>query len=272
MVESALQAPAAIGLDLVVTACVLTNLVGLLAAALVVHTRRARGAGPGLLAFAVGVLLGAVLLDLLPHLWEATGSLWSVSGLFAAALLASWLFDRACVCAHHPARTGDAATPDRHGPAGLRPARGSALLLAGDFVHSLVDGVLIVAALAVGVVPGAVVTMAVAIHEVPRRVAIVALLVRGGFRPLPALALAGGAGAGTVLGGWLAWSAAEAIRPALPAALALSAAAMLYVALAQSARLSGTWRARVLTLEFGLPFLAGVMIVGGSHHLLERFG
>lgn len=271
MVESALQAPAAIGLDLVVAACVLTNVAGLLAAALVVHTRRARAAGPGLLAFAVGVLLGAVLLDLLPHLWEATGSLWSVLGLFAAALLASWLFDRACACAHHPLLT-DAAAPAHHGPAGQRPARGSALLLAGDFVHSLVDGVLIVAALAVGVVPGAVVTMAVAIHEVPRRVAIVALLVRGGFRPLPALVLAGGAGAGTVLGGWLAWGAAETIRPALPAALALSAAAMLYVALAQSARLSGTWRARVLTLEFGLPFLAGVIIVGGSHHLLELFG
>ena len=135
--------------------------------------------------------------------------------------------------------------------------RGAELLLVGDFVHSFVDGALIVAALAVGIVPGAVVAIVVAIHEVPRRIATVALLVRAGCRPAVALGLAVCAGLGTVLGGTLAWWSAEAIRPVLPVALALSAAAMLYVALAQSASLFGAWRTRVLTLECGLPFLAG---------------
>ena len=147
-----------------------------------------------------------------------------------------------------------------------------AVLLAADFVHSLVDGALIVAALAVGIVPGAVATLAVALHEVPRRIATVTLLVRAGCRPAVALGLAVCAGLGTVLGGTLAWLSAEAIRPALPVALALSAAAMLYVALAQSVSLFGVWRARVLTLECGLPLLAGVLIIDGSHHVLELFG
>jgi hypothetical protein len=40
----------------------------------------------------------------------------------------------------------------------------------------------------------------------------------------------------------------------------------------QSVHLLGTWRARVVTLECGLPFLAGVAIIGGSHHVLELFG
>ena len=42
--------------------------------------------------------------------------------------------------------------------------------------------------------------------------------------------------------------------------------------LAQSVSLFGVWRTRVLTLECGLPFLAGVLIIGGSHHVLELFG
>lgn len=145
-------------------------------------------------------------------------------------------------------------------------------MLVGDFVHSLVDGALIVSALAVGAVPGAVATMAVTIHEVPRRIAIVTLLVRAGCRPTLALGLTACAGMGTVLGGMIAWWSAGAIRMALPVALALSAAAMLYVALAQSAHLLGASRARVLTLEYGLPFLAGVLIIGGSQHVLELFG
>lgn len=196
----------------------------------------------------------------------------NAAGLAAAALMVSRLFDRACVCGHRPIERRASEANHHHGGQEASPTRGAELLLVGDFVHSLVDGALIVAALAVGVVPGAVATMAVAIHEVPRRIATVTLLVRAGCRLAVALGLAVCAGLGTVLGGTLAWWSAESIRPALPAALALSAAAMLYVALAQSASLLGTWRARVLTLECSLPFLAGVLIIGGSHHALDLFG
>ncbi|WP_158219610.1 ZIP family metal transporter [Ideonella sp. A 288] len=270
-----------IGLDVVLVACVLTNAAGLVAAAVVMHSQRARRAGPRLVSFAIGVLLGAVLLDLLPHLWEATGSVLSVMGLFAAALLASWLFDTACACSHRSVACNAVAQAptnphDLHHhhlvPEAVDAGRGAAVLLLGDLVHSVVDGALIVAALAVGAVPGAVATLAVAVHEVPRRVAIVTLLVRSGYRPAVALGLSVCAGVGTVLGGVLAWWSAEALRPALPAALALSAAALLYAALSQSAHLAGAWRTRVLTLEFGLPFLAGVLMIGGTHHLHELLG
>lgn len=259
-----------IGLDVVFMTCLLANAAGLSVAALVVHHGRARAIGPRLPSFAVGVLLGVVLLDLLPHLWEATGSLLSVLGLFAAALLGGWLFDSACACGRRPALPE--ARSAGHGHAAAAPTRGTALLLLGDFVHSLVDGALIVAALTVGVVPGAVATVAVAIHEVPRRVAIATLLMRCGCRPAWALGLTACAALGTVLGGTLTWWSAEAIRPALPLALALSAAALIFAAATQSARLIGAWRSRVLTRELALPFVAGVLVIGGSHHLRELLG
>jgi zinc and cadmium transporter len=208
---------------------------------------------------------------LLPHLWEATGNLAAVGGVIAAAVVASRLFDGACSCSRQMHESDSAQHAHTGRDAAVR-SNGARVLLIGDFVHSLADGALIVAALAAGVVPGAVATMAIAMHEVPRRMAIVALQVHAGRSPLLALGLALCAGMGTVLGGALAWWSAKAIEQALPFALALSAAALLYIVLAQSAQAIHAWRARVFTLELGLPFLSGIFVVGVSHRMLEMLG
>ena len=261
-----------IGLDVVIVTCVLANAAGLVAAAMTVYWRRTVPAGPRLLSFVVGVLLGAVLLDLLPHLWEATGNLTALLAMFAAALLVSWLFDSVCVCRHPPIRRCTSQTIHRHGGQRASPTRGAELLLAGDFVHSLVDGALIVAALAVGVVPGAVATLAVALHEVPRRIATVTLLVRGavglrlrwGWRCAPAWAPCWGA----------RWPGGRPRRFALPYRL---------LWLCRQRRCSTwRWRSRSACLGYGVhvysrlsaacPVRAGVLIIGGSHHLLALFG
>lgn len=260
-----------IGLSVVVAMCALVNAGGLAAAAFVLYRPRGNPGGPRALSFAIGVLLGAVLVDLLPHLWGATGNLAALGGVIAAAVVASRLFDGACSCSRrldgHASATHDHTRHD----AAVR-SNGAQVALVGDFVHSLADGALIVAALAAGVVPGAVATMVIAMHEVPRRMAIVALQVHAGRSPMLALGLSLCAGMGTVLGGTLAWWSATAIEQVLPFALALSAAALLYIVLAQSAQALHAWRARVFTLELGLPFLSGIFIVGVSHRVLERLG
>ena len=101
-----------VGLAVVITTCALTSAAGLAAAALMARRRPARTIGPRFVSFAVGVLLGAVLLDLLPGLWQATGSLAALLGLLAAALLVSRLFDRLCACDH--ARCPGTGTPSTH--------------------------------------------------------------------------------------------------------------------------------------------------------------
>ena len=260
-----------IGLDVVVAMCVLVNAAGLVAAAFMVYRPRGNLAGPRSLSFAIGVLLGAVLVDLLPHLWEATGNLAALGGVIAAAVLASWLFDGACSCSRQVSGHASAAHDHTRSRGAVRSG-GPQVVLVGDFVHSLADGALIVAALAAGVVPGAVATMAVAMHEVPRRMAIVAIQVHAGRPPLLALALTLCAGMGTVIGGMLAWWSAKAIEQALPFALALAAAALLYIVLVQSAQAVHAWRSRVFTLELGLPFLSGIFVVGVSHRVLEMLG
>lgn len=257
-----------IGLDVVIAVCALVNVAGLVAAAFVVYHPHANPAGPRSLSFAIGVLLGAVLVDLLPHLWEATGNLAALGAVIAAAVVASRLFDGACSCSRRISAHASATHHHARRRADGRSS-GAELVLIGDFMHSLADGALIVAALAAGVVPGAVATMAVAMHEVPRRTAIVALQVHAGRRPMLALGLTLCAGMGTVLGGVLAWWSALAIQQALPFALALSAAAMLCVVLAQAARALDARHGRTFAAKLGLPFLSGFLMIGALHHVLE---
>ena len=260
----------AIGLDIVATACGLAGASGLVTAGAVVWAK-VDFAGPRALGFVIGVLLGVVLLDVLPHLWESTGSAATVMWLTVCAALAAMLFDRLCDCGHAHAHGG--GTEDGRNHRRTARKRGAELLLVGDFVHSAVDGVLIAAALAVGAVPGAVATIAVAIHEGPRRVAMVTMMLRAGHRVSTGLLMAACAGTGTLIGGVLAWWSAEAVRTALPVALAVSAAAMLCVALAQSVHLLRTHRRqRGLTIEYARPFLTGVVLAAGTHHLLEFVG
>lgn len=260
------------GIDVVLTACLLANAAGLGAAAFVLLRPRAQPTGPRLLSFAMGVLVGTVLLDLLPHLWEATGSFVTLTALFAVALLGSWWLDRVCPCVGHPhaGRSGSAGHAARDAP--VAPARRGVLLWVGDFVHSVVDGAVIGGALALGVVPGSVATMAVAIHEVPRRIAVVTLLVRAGHHPLRALLITLGTGTGTLVGGALVWWWAPAVSLLMPVALAVAAAAMFYVALAHSPSLFGAaWRQR-LAVERALPFSAGLLLIHLSHHVHELLG
>ncbi|OYU96671.1 MAG: hypothetical protein CFE45_19155 [Burkholderiales bacterium PBB5] len=258
------------GLYAVITACLLSNAAGIGASAFVLSRARSDATSPRLLSFAMGVLVGTVLLDLLPHLWESTGSVTTVAALFAGALLASWWLDRLCTCVGHcSAADSDAGGPRAH-DASVVPARRSALLWVGDFLHSIVDGVVIGGAMALGVVPGSVATMAVAIHEVPRRMAVVTLLVRAGHRPLSALLITVGAGTGTVAGGALVWWFAPAMSLVMPVALAAAAAAMFYVALGHASSLSGAaWRQR-LAVQRALPFAAGLLMIQLSHLVHER--
>jgi len=260
------------GINVVLTACLLVNAAGLGAAAFVLLRPRAQPSSPRLLSFAMGVLVGTVLLDLLPHLWEATGSIVTMTSLFAVALLSSWWLDRVCPCVGHPRGDGSVAAGHAAHDAPLAPARRGVLLWVGDFVHSVVDGAVIGGALALGVVPGSVATMAVATHEVPRRIAVVTLLARAGHPPLRALLITAGTGTGTLVGGALVWWWAPAVSLVIPIALAVAAAAMFYVALAHSPSLFGAaWRQRLAT-ERALPFAAGLLLIHLSHHAHELLG
>jgi zinc and cadmium transporter len=177
---------------------------------------------PSLLSFAAGALLGAALLGLLPEAAEylplVTVGWGTLLAIVAFLLLERW------VLWHH--RHGEPAPGDaKTGPAGY-------LILVGDGVHNLVDGMILGAAVVAEPALGGMVAVAVLAHEVPQEVGDFVILLESGV-PLPrALAYNVLAALTIVPGVILGALLVEGVEPALGVLLAAAAGGFLYVALA----------------------------------------
>jgi len=174
---------------------------------------------PALLAYAVGGLLGAALLGLLPHALDQADAdvvFWTL----LAGLVGSFALERLVLWRHC-----------HDGECGLHGA-GGPLVLLGDGLHNLVDGVVIAGAFVTAVPLGVATTIAVMAHELPQELGDFAILLDAGYPPARALALNTLSSAATPIGGLLGWLALEAMRPLTPYLLALAAASFLYVAVA----------------------------------------
>jgi len=113
-----------------------------------------------------------------------------------------------------------------------RDAASGVLVLIGDSVHNVLDGILISAAFLQNKPLGLVTTFAVAAHEIPHRLGDFALLVHSGMSQRRALVLNMATGLAAVLGGIIAYFALQRMMGLLPYALALAAAGFLYIAVA----------------------------------------
>jgi zinc and cadmium transporter len=87
---------------------------------------------PRMVGYSVGVLLGAVFLDLLPEAVEESDNAQALLALMLAGILAFFLLEKAALWRHSHEHDGHAA----HEAPGM-------LILAGDAFHNFVDGVLI---------------------------------------------------------------------------------------------------------------------------------
>jgi zinc and cadmium transporter len=185
---------------------------------------------PQLVAFATGALLGAALLGLLPEAVELAGvggyraiGLALLSGIALFFILEKLVLWRHCHEDHC-----DAHVPsDSH-----RDRSSAAMMLAGDTVHNLLDGVLIASAFLINANLGIMTGLAVMAHEIPSEVGNFAILLQGGMSRAQAFAWNLMASMGSVVGGVIGYLALSQMRAALPYALAISAASLLYVAVA----------------------------------------
>lgn len=186
---------------------------------------------PLMVAFATGALLSAALLGLLPEAVALAGP--QGQGGIGAALLAGiglfFILEKLVLwrhCHDDHCETHDPA----HGAQEGRSA--AALVIVGDTLHNVLDGVLIASAFLIDIHLGVMTGLAVLAHEVPSEIGHFAVLLHGGMTRLEAFAWNLFSGFGAVVGGVLGWALLSAVTPLLPYALAVSAAGLLYVAVA----------------------------------------
>jgi zinc and cadmium transporter len=189
---------------------------------------------PHMVSFATGALLGAALLGLIPHAVIGAGDerihqvgIALIAGIGLFFVLEKFLLWRHC----HDDHCDEHAVDDHHHHHARQKASG-ALVLVGDALHNALDGVLIAAAFLTDIHLGIVTAVAIMAHEIPQEVGIFAVLLHSGVARGRALMLNLLTSLTAVIGGVIGYFALSRALAALPFALAIAAASLLYVAVA----------------------------------------
>jgi zinc and cadmium transporter len=190
---------------------------------------------PHLVSFAVGALLGASFLGLLPHALEHeypvdahNVGLTLLLGLLTFFLLEKLVLWRHC---HHDHCDGHLPEDDPQHTNNRTQAAGT-LILIGDTIHNFVDGILIAAAFMTDIHLGIVTALAIAAHEIPQELGDFIILLHSGFNRKKALFYNILASLGTVVGGLLAYFALSDMQHVLPYILIIAASSFIYIAVA----------------------------------------
>ena len=188
---------------------------------------------PVLVSYAIGALLGAAFLEILPHAFETASSVSAMTGTLLAGILLFFVLEKLVLwrhchtdqCeAHAPHSPGDDHGHD-HGRSGL-------MITVGDTFHNFVDGIIIAAAFMTSVPLGIVTALAIIAHEIPQEVGDFLILLHSGYSRRQAFMLNLLASMATLGGGVLAYYALDLVRDLVPYVLGLAAASMIYVAVA----------------------------------------
>ena len=179
-----------------------------------------------LVSFAVGALLGAVFIELLPHALE-TGSPSTVMATVLAGLLGFFLLEKLVLWRHCHHDHWETHTPHAH-----HGTASGAMILVGDAVHNFTDGALIAAAFMSDTKLGIVTGIAVFAHEIPQEVGDLAVLLHSGMSRARALVLNLLVSLTSFVGALLAYYGFDTAQNLLPYALTIAAASFIYIAVA----------------------------------------
>lgn len=197
-------------------------------AAAALFALRAREADvPMLVSFAIGTLLAAALLEILPHALETARQPGAVTGVLLGGILAFFILEKLLLWRH----AHDAEHQAARGPSHAE-GRVALMVIVGDSFHNLVDGVIIAGAFVADFELGIVTALAIIAHEVPQEVGDFLVLLHSGYSRRQAFAYNLVASAAMLVGGVAGYFALQGVREWIAPLLGVAAASMLYVAIA----------------------------------------
>ncbi|KKP85939.1 MAG: Zinc/iron permease [Candidatus Roizmanbacteria bacterium GW2011_GWA2_35_8] len=204
---------------------------------------------PYMVAFAAGVILTTVFLDLLPEALEkAKGTGVNIFTPIFIGILFSFFLERFVLWFHHHESTH-----------GIRPSL--FLVIIGDGIHNFIDGVVIASAFGISFPLGVVTSFAIAAHEIPQEIADLGILIHSGLSKRWALILNLLSALTAIAGGIIAFYFLSSLKNSLPILLSFSSGIFIYIAgsdlipgLHKEYRKQKKW-AQVI------PFIAGILLM-----------
>jgi len=251
-----------------VLACLLGGVLSVCVAAVFALNARKHWV-PLLVSYAIGALLAAVFLEILPHAIETSPNIEAMTATMLFGILLFFTLEKLVLWRHchgehcemhamhdeahcpelHPAQQANKkpqgaikfklpqAAPARvvghhhHGHA-HDGGRSGLMIIVGDTFHNFVDGILICAAFMVDMQVGLVTALAIIAHEIPQEVGDFLILLHSGYSKKKAFLFNIASSLATLAGGLLAYMALNLVQQWVPYILSLAAASMLYVAVA----------------------------------------
>lgn len=206
------------------------------------------------LPFGAGALLAAAFFDLLPESFELAEPrqllMWALIGFTLFFLLersATWFHHH-----HHEHKLGQ----QNHSQ--------NVMVMVGDLLHNIIDGVAIGAAFLVNPITGVITALAVSAHEIPKELGTFGILLSRGWKDRRVLLANMVTAVGTLVAASLTFWLGSAVRIPLAELLALTSGLFIYIAASdiipdihEQPRRVGTVQAFVLVLAI---VLVGVVI------------
>ena len=219
---------------------------------------------PMLISYAIGAMLGAVFLEILPEAIKVASNvqhmtatvLFGILLFFTLEKLVIWRHCHGDHCEVHAIHTEEEC-PETHPhttkykPVSVKQplmnlhaanhhthththdhGRSGMMVMIGDTFHNFVDGILIASAFMVDVKVGIVTAIAIIAHEIPQEVGDFLILLHSGYSKKQAFIFNLVSSFATVVGGAIAYFALSHVQGWIPTILGLAASSMLYVAVA----------------------------------------
>lgn len=222
---------------------------------------------PMLVSYAIGAMLGAVFLEILPHAFSIAGNVETVSATLLLGLLLFFVLEKLVIWRHchgdhcevhamhtevncpvtYPENVTNSTLKykavttqqpsmllsDGHGHSHMHDGgRSGLMIMIGDTFHNFIDGILIAAAFTVDIKLGVVTALAIIAHEIPQEVGDFLILLHSGYSKKQALIFNLVSSVATMAGGLIAYFALQYVQSWIPIILALAASSLLYVAVA----------------------------------------
>jgi zinc and cadmium transporter len=216
---------------------------------------------PMLVSYAIGALLGAAFLEVIPHAFEK-GAPREAGLAILAGIFGFFVLEKLLIWRHCHTENCEVHDPHQHDQ-----GRSGALIMVGDTVHNFVDGVLIAAAFLQSVELGLIAALAIIAHEIPQEVGDFLILLHSGYTRARALALNLLSSLATLIGGVGGYYLLPLFGEWEAALLGIVAASMIYVAVADL--IPGLHRhphprdtaSQALLIALGIGSIAGVRLL-----------
>jgi len=172
-----------------------------------------------------------VFLNILPEAINLTSNVATLSGTVLFGILLFFILEKLVLwrhCHHEHCEAHELLARENnhdHGRSGM-------MIMVGDTFHNFVDGVIIAAAFLTDIHLGIVTSLAIIAHEIPQEVGDFAILLHSGYTNTNAFKLNMASSFASVAGGVLGYFVLNTMQSWIPSLLALAAASMLYVAVA----------------------------------------